>query len=403
MAASLHAQTADTLFLQSFLQAHKDSFGDLLDHPDKYEIQIVYTQIDQKGDKRIFTPYHYRVDPNKYFYPASTVKMPAAFMALEKINQLNIPALDKHSTVFHQTAHPPQTAARMDTTAEDSLPSIAQYIRKIFLISDNDANNRLYEFLGQEYFNRSLHQKGYTDVRLVHRLGAEGVPFNAETNRYTNPVSFYAGDRMVYHQGEVHSQTPEDLQLKGEKKGLGFQKGGQIVEQAFDFSQKNFIALTDLNDILKAVLFPESVAPEKRFDLTEADYHFLYKYLSMRPRESKSPQYDKADGYVKFFIYGGEAEQMPPHIRIFNKVGWAYGYLTDVAYILDLKNEVEFMVSATIHVNDNQIFNDNQYQYESIGLPFFIHLGKLLYEHELKRPRSQKSNLQRFQNINYQD
>jgi len=31
---------------------------------------------------------------------------------------------------------------------------------------------------------------------------------------------------------------------------------------------------------------------------------------------------------------------------VFNKPGWTYGFLTDVAYVVDFKNKVEFMLSA---------------------------------------------------------
>ena len=163
----LQAQSEDTDFLKRLMEQEPDKFGALLSRPDKYEIQILYTRIDQEGPKKNFHTFSYGLDSNAYYYPASTVKMPTAFLALEKINRLQIKALDKDSPMIHEAARPPQTAARLDTTSSNHLPSIAQYIRKIFLVSDNDAYNRLYEFLGQEYLNRSLQEKGYTHSRIM--------------------------------------------------------------------------------------------------------------------------------------------------------------------------------------------------------------------------------------------
>jgi len=148
------------------------------------------------------------------------------------------------------------------------------------------------------------------------------------------------------------------------------------------------VSLQNLHDILKTVLFPESVPVAQRFDLTADDYAFLYKYMSMTPKASDYPKYDKPDGYVKFFMFGGDALTIPDHIKIFNKVGDAYGYLTDVAYVMDTKNKVEFMVAATIHVNDNRIYNDGVYEYEEVGFPFFRDLGNLIYARELARDRT---------------
>ena len=61
---------------------------------------------------------------------------------------------------------------------------------------------------------------------------------------------------------------------------------------------------------------------------------------------------------------------MPNHIRVFNKVGVAYGYVIDNAYIVDLEAGVEFMLSAIIYTNEDGIFNDDKYEYETIALPF---------------------------------
>ena len=86
-------------------------------------------------------------------------------------------------------------------------------------------------------------------------------------------------------------------------------------------------------------------------------------------------------------MFGGKAREIPDRLRIFNKVGDAYGFLTDAAYIIDLENKVEFMLAATIYTNTNQKFNDNNYEYDEIGLPFLRDLGQASYQVELDRPR----------------
>ena len=82
------------------------------------------------------------------------------------------------------------------------------------------------------------------------------------------------------------------------------------------------------------------------------------------------------DSYGKFLIYGDQKGAMHNGVRIFNKVGYAYGTLTDVAYIHDLENELEFFLTATILVNSNQIFNDDAYEFEQVGIPFLAALGQ---------------------------
>jgi hypothetical protein len=45
------------------------------------------------------------------------------------------------------------------------------------------------------------------------------------------------------------------------------------------------------------------------------------------------------------------------------------------------------MVTATILVNSNGIFNDNNYEYDEVGIPFLAQLGRELYQMELARKR----------------
>ena len=76
---------------------------------------------------------------------------------------------------------------------------------------------------------------------------------------------------------------------------------------------------------------------------------------------------------------------MREDLRIYNKVGYAYGTLTDVAYINDTEKGIEFLLAATVLVNENQTFNDNIYEFETKGIPFLAEIGRQLYAHELQQ------------------
>jgi hypothetical protein len=157
------------------------------------------------------------------------------------------------------------------------------------------------------------------------------------------------------------------------------------------------VGLEDLQRMLQVVMFPESAPAKSRFDLTADDYTFLHRYLSQYPSETNYPKYDTSeyyDSYVKFFFRGNRA--MPSDVRVFNKVGWAYGFLTDASYIADFKNGVEFMLSATVYVNKDGILNDNVYEYEEMGWPFMYEVGQLVYQYELKREKKFKPDLSKF-------
>ena len=160
LAINIIPLAAQKNLLLKLMKSRPAAFQQLLDEPDKYDIQIIYTQIDrdEQGTPH-FKQHSFQLDKNQYYYPASMVKMPIAFMALEKLNKLKIKGLDKNSVMMNGAASPPQTAAETDSTAANGLPSLAHYVKKIFLVSDNDASNRLYEFVGQQALNVGLRQE----------------------------------------------------------------------------------------------------------------------------------------------------------------------------------------------------------------------------------------------------
>ena len=377
----------DEPLIENLLKQHPEQFDSLLKKNNQWQIQIIYTQIDRdKNNRPHFTNYYFNVDPNRYFYPASTVKMPAAFLALHKLNELGIPGLNKNSVMLTEATYPGHTAVIKDTSSANGKPTIAHYIKKVFLVSDNDAHNRLCEFLGQEYFNNTLHRMGYSSVQILHRLS---VNMSDDQNRHTNPIKFYdENSKLLYEQPLVNSKLI--YEPRQTFYGKGYYSGGKLVEKPFDFSNKNRISLEDLHSILKAVIFPQAVSKKQRFNLTNDDYRFLYKYMSMKPGESDYPRYDTShytDAYVKFLMFGGGGPMPDTNIRIFNKVGDAYGFLTDVAYIVDYNSGVEFMLSATIHCNSDGIYNDDKYDYDTVGFPFMRNLGQVIYQHEKKRSK----------------
>ena len=155
--------------------------------------------------------------------------------------------------------------------------------------------------------------------------------------------------------------------------------------------------LPDQHDLIKRIIFPNNFKNKDRFNLSNSDYSMLCKEMSILPRESEYPSfpdYDKYyDGYCKFFLFGDTNARIPDNIKIFNKVGLAYGFTIDNAYIVDLDNNVEFFLTAVIYSNSNKVMNDNLYDYENLSIPFLSELGWKIYNYELKREKNIVPNL----------
>jgi hypothetical protein len=362
----------------------------VLANPETFRYQIIYTQINRdKNGIPHFTNYKLQVDPNKYFNPASMVKMPLAFLSLEKLYELNKPAVNKYTTILYDSSYPRQVAMYADSSSNNKRPSIAHFIKRAFLISENDPYNRMYQFVGQRDINRKLHQKGYHSTRITRQF----MGYTEDQNRHTNGIIFVDDQNKI-----LYEQTPKyntDSFAFGAPVLIGnahWNSKDELIQGPFDFTKHNNVSLEDFQQMLQAVVFPSSVSTKKRFNISEEDRQFLLQFLSQYPSETNYPKYDSEhfyDSYVKFF-FQDSTHSMPRNIREFNKVGWAYGFLTDVSYVLDTVNNVDYMLSATLYVNSDGVVNDSKYDEATVGFPFLKQIGNAFYQYELKRPRENK-------------
>src|SRR5579875_1315083 len=245
------AQPVTDTLMQTILSTnHNAVFNKVIQHPQTYRCQIIYTQINRnKSNQPTFKNYYFHYDSLLYFNPASTVKLPLALLALEKLNKLHIKDVNKYTAIQYDSSYPGQVAAYKDTTSENGLPSIAHYIKRAFLISENDPYNRLYQFVGQQSINRSLHEKGYNDVRITRQF----MGFSQEQNRHTNPVRFVQADgRLIYQQPPAYNTDSFDFSHTILLGKAHYNSKDSLINEPFNFTWQNNISLKDLQQILQS-------------------------------------------------------------------------------------------------------------------------------------------------------
>jgi len=361
-----------------------------------HELQIIFTQInrDEKNQPH-FIQHDFRLDAHQYFDPASLVKLPTAILALEKVNTLRSLGTTRNTAMATGVAYRCQTPVPYIATSDsDSQNSVGNYIKRMLLVSDNNAYNRLYEFLGQRPLNERLAYLSYPQVRIVRRF----APCDTAANRHTNPIVFYdSSSHILYRQPAVSNPKSFDFPLGRITKGKAYKAGGKLIQQPYDFTTANYLPLQAITNMLRAVIFPSAVDEASRFNLSAADYQFLRHYLQSTPHGSRfHPFYGKSyfDAYKKYLYYGRDPEaNARPSLRIYNIVGMSHGYLADVAYFADSTYHTEFMLSCVLYVNHNQVINDGLYEYSSVGLPFLCRLGQVVYDYEISRPKHHQADL----------
>ena len=393
------AQKTDTTFLKKLMESKPELFAKILNHPNKNEVQIMYTQVNRdKNNKPSFKSFSYNLNAKRYFYPASTVKLAGVIFALEKVNELKVKGLNANLTMLTDSSFKGQTQVLKDESAANGKPSLAHYIKKVLLTSDNDAFNRLFEFIGRAEINAKLKKYGMNESRILNRLA---IGDGGEAARNTNPIDFYDGDKLIYHQDAQYDPKDYPLELTNLIVGKGYMDSNEkLVNEPYSFANKNVFTIADQQSLMKRLMAPEAFAAKERFNLTADDYKLIYTYMSKLPTESDYPKYDAKEfwpTYAKMLYYGRDKNAvLDPNIRIFNKYGDSYGFIIDNAYFVDFKNKVEFFLTAVVQSNEDGIYNDGKYEYETVCYPFMKNIGEEIYKYELNRAKKQSPDLSRF-------
>ena len=350
-----------------------DFLKEIIKDKEDYEIQILLTKIDQYNSKVDFQEYKYQLDDNKYFYPASTIKLPIVVLTLKKINELR----SKGSEI---TLKSKITLNYKDDYSElvirDSITSFQNLIADVFLVSDNSASNILIDFIGYNYFNHEMENAGFDKTYLNHKFNPD--PYVNSTWQISDL------DNNI-----ISSINDNQKIIKADKKTNGLEKGerryfkGEILDESLNFSEKNRSSITDMHNLIKYIFYPEIFDSTNTFNLNVEDYDFLRYWMSRFTYEDIGEKFigdeNFFETYNKFFIHGDEQSVSNEQIRVYNKIGQAYGTSIDNGLIKNYQDNVEFILTATIYTNKNKVINDNLYEYDDLAVPFLAKLSRAIY------------------------
>ena len=368
----------------------------------RFELQVIYTRIERRAPAStaaslgtpeaapapVLTPHRFGVAPQRWWAPASLVKLPVAALALERVSEL---AARGAKGLTRDTPFALRSAMRCVQVSAAERESVARAIRRMFVVSENEPFNRLYEMLGQNRIHQRFAAMGLAHSRVINRI----APCSPADNRITGAVEFLdAGERVL---ARIEGETAQELRRfpHGKAlKGSAWVEGGKTIPGPHDFSDRNFIPLDDAHRMLIALVTPEALPLAQRFALDDDALIFLRQCMGMLPAECPDPLYDARDfpeTYSKYLLGGSGLAPLPPQVRSFNKVGRSFGYLSDCAYVVDAARGAEFFLSASLYVNEDGVLNDGRYEYKETGWPFLAALGRAALEVDAARPRAQPS------------
>ncbi len=378
--------------LAPVIQSCSNQFERVISSPESFRAQVLISEVVTNHAGRTELKRHgYRVGA-EYFYPASTVKLCAAVAALQAVERLQPPSLATDLADVPMEIAPlfpgdaPQLIEASNVQGGDI--TVAHEMRKISLVSDNLAFNRLYDLVGHEQLNRAMHELGLRSVVINHRLSeTRTIP----DMRASAAVTFrLPGGEPIF----VPARTSK-LMLTNDAKNLlvgsGYMKGKERVPAPMDFSARNGISLVDMQDLLVKVARPDIDLGTPPLKMNASHRARLVQAMTEYPRESANPIYtakDFPDDYSKFLLSGIRRvfPSTTPGERVEStgKIGRAYGFSIENSFVRNPANGRAVFVTAVIYTNEDGVLNDDKYEYVKVADPFFADLGELLARRWLK-------------------
>jgi len=383
--AEINYSASNNELLDSLLRSNKN-LKNVWKRTDTHRLQIIYTRVlhDSAGNVKLKN-YTYNLSENLYFYPASLVKLPVSIFALEKLNALASERVTINSKMAIDSNYSCQSAVVTDALSDNLTPTLSNYISKALIISDNESYNRLYEFVGPEYCQKRLFEMEYEKARIITRFSA----CDSIENRHTNGFNFYnEQEKIIYRQPPSFSNFSIKPPLINMKVGSAYFKHGKMISSPKDFSNSNFFPLQNMHNFLIGLVYPSIY--KNPFLINNKNREFLLQCLSKNPSECSINKIknDTAfyDNYTNYLFYGSEnIIDKSDNLKIYNIVGQAYGFLSDVAYFKDTVTGIDFFLSTVIYTNSSDVLGNNGYEYDTIGLPFLKDLGRIIYSYELEQ------------------
>ncbi len=354
----------------------------VLDEAREHRVQVLLATVeaDAKG-RPVLSRRGYRVDA-EYFYPASSIKFLAAIAALEDLDERRAkePRLTEDTPlVFHPLFAGEDIEDADATHLAGGKITLRQEIRKLFLVSDNAAFNRLYEYVGQEALAKRLEHAGLSTARILHRL-SESRP--EDENRRAPRVDFVLSDTERVTIPERTSRLRiADSREPGILVGTSSVDGTRKVDGPMSFARKNSIQLVELQEALAKLVKPDLVLDGEPYAITPAQRDFLLATAAEFPGDSRDPRYPRAeypDAWGKYLLPGLEKVAPRTAWRIANKIGRAYGFSVENAWVVHVPSGRGMFVAATLYTNADGVLNDGRYEYDEVADPFLTALGEVV-------------------------
>jgi len=373
----------DSPLIERILRRGSPLLARVADRAGEHRLQILLS-VERAGGR--LETHGFRVD-SEYFYPASTVKLVAALAALRMLGRLaaehGVAIGPETPMVIHPTFADQLIEDRDPSNLDGGAITVGHEIRKLALVSDNAAHNRLLSLVG----HRELHEMawgegpmglGLKSARLIHRLSEQRT---VEENRKTPRVDLAVGGQLITVPARDSGLLLDNYGMEGLDVGTAHVVGEQLVAGPMSMRQKNRVSLADLHRLIVLTARRGEVDGGTAFELSKAAWDLLQEAMTIYPSTSRNPVYtarEHPDHYVKFLLPGLRRLGLPSDPLILNKIGQAYGFTTENAFVEGPGRRPSFYLTATLYANESGVLNADSYDDKTVAEPFMADLGEAI-------------------------
>jgi len=340
----------------------------------RYRFQFVYTPISNGNLGETYT-----YNTTEYYYPASLVKFMVAAVLLEELNKHDIP-LDAYPVFDTVNA----CGSTKFVELSKNKISFRQMLRELMVVSDNHFYNALYHFITPQKLNQTLKAKGAVHTKIYRPF--TGCDVNQSLHTYPCSV-FNENGKLIYEVSEskIDTNILNKSYSYSTDRLFGSQhenSDGEIVPGPYDLNYHLEIPLEEIHYLFSKFLFPGETRTDDPWSIRDSDRQFLMKIMGLKTNEIRSAyrSISHLDPYAYKYARTLHGDQ---ETRSLSKLGLSYGFASEIAYIeLPGTNEA-MLLSYSIYVNENDIVNDGDYEYEELARPFAVDLLSTLIDWQL--------------------
>lgn len=355
----------------SIIKGREPIIDQVLANPEKYHLQIHFTAVNEQ--ERAIVLNEYSLYKDKYYYhPASLIKFPLALASLEMFTKFQEQfGISLQSKIESKTCS--CDFGTDNYVNHKSKPTLDILYREMLIMSNNDAYNFFYDFVGPTYFNKRMTELGLSNIILRNRFYAS---CGGEKAKLHGGISFMKDSANVKY--AIRCQTDS---LQDNVQSIYLNEGAA--------KSNNLVSLYSLHQLMKKLFYPATSNSVPALNISETNLNYFKQTIASYPKSI--PEYSiYPNHYHKYLIPPDLINNQDSSIKIYSKNGNAGGYISDIMYFTDEKNKVKYFLSVSMYNASNKYYYRRRAYYTSPGIDFFRQLSKVLYNYEKEKKTKQK-------------